>query len=94
MTVDVLNMDAIQLQQEVLRLRVQIQKLVALLKVLLAVLRMSGFSLNQTRFPEGNDKRTLLRAIQRARSVLPLRTVLRHPIVAIAVPQLEAGAGM
>ena len=76
-TVDVLNMDAIQLQQEVLRLRVRIQKLVALLNVLLAVLRMLGFSLNQTRFPEGNDKRTLLRAIQRARSVLPLRTVLR-----------------
>ena len=77
MTFDVLNIDTIQLQQEVLRLRARIQKLTALLRVLLVVLKMSRFSLNLARFPDGNDKRSLLRAIERSRSALPLRSVLR-----------------
>ena len=70
-------MDAIQLQQEVLRLRTRIQKLIALLRVLLVILKISRFSLNQTRLPDGHDKRSLLRAIDRSRSALPLRSVLR-----------------
>ena len=69
--------DAIQLQCEVLRLQTQIHKLIALLRVLLVVLNISRFSLNQTRLPDGNDKRSLLRVIDRARSILPLRSVLR-----------------
>ena len=64
-TVDALNMDTIRLQQEVLRLRRRAQKLSALLRVLLVVFRMSGYSLNQARLPEGSDKRSLLRAIDR-----------------------------
>ncbi len=76
-TVDVVNMDALRLQQEVLQLRARIQKLTALLRVLLLVLKISRYSLNQTRLPDGNDKRSLLRAIERSRSVLPLRSVLR-----------------
>ena len=70
-------MDATQLQREVLRLQSRIQKLIALLRVLLVVLRVSRFSLNQMRLPDGNDKRSLLRVINRARSALPLRSVLR-----------------
>ena len=62
-TVDVLNRDTLQLQQEVLRLRTRIQKLIALLRVLLVVLKISRFSLDQTRLPDGNDKRSLLRVI-------------------------------
>ena len=76
-TADPLHMDAIQLQQEVLRLRTRIQKLIAVLRVLLAVLKISRFSLNQIRLPDGHDKRSLLRAIERSRSALPLRSVLR-----------------
>jgi transposase InsO family protein len=76
-TLDSLDMDAAQLQREVLRLQTRIRKLIALLRVLLVVLRISGFSLNQVRLPDGNDKRVLLRVIDRARSVLPLRSVLR-----------------
>ena len=45
--------------------------------MLLVVLRLSGFSLNQARVPQGGDKSRLLRAIARSRGVLPLRTVLR-----------------
>jgi hypothetical protein len=76
-SIDVLDMDAAQLQQEILRLQSRLQKLIALLRVLLAVLKISGFSLNQIRLPDGNNKRSLLRAIERARTTLPLRSVLR-----------------
>ena len=76
-TLGSLNMDATQLQREVLRLQTRTTKLIALLRVLLVVLEMSRFSLNQIRFPDGNDKRSLLRVIDQARSVLPLRSVLR-----------------
>ena len=76
-TADPLNMDALQLQQEVLRLRTRIQKLVALLRVLLVVLKISRFALDQTRLSDGKEKRSLLRVIDRARSALPLRSVLR-----------------
>ena len=76
-TVEALNLDATQLQREVLRLRRRVQKLIALLRVLLVVLRMSGYSLSQARLPDGGNKRSLLRAIERSRSALPLRSVLR-----------------
>ena len=76
-TADPLNMDALQLQQEVLRLRTRIQKLIALLRVLLVVLKISRFALDQTRLSDGKDKRSLLRVIDRSRSALPLRSVLR-----------------
>jgi putative transposase len=76
-TIAVLDMDARQLHQEVLRLRTLVQKLTALLRVLLVVFRMSGYSLNKARLPDGSHKGALLRAIDRSRSALPLRSVLR-----------------
>jgi hypothetical protein len=54
-TADPLNMDALELQQEVLRLWTRIQKLIALLRVLLVVLKISRFSLDQTRLPDGRS---------------------------------------
>ena len=77
MRVDVCDMNAIQLQREVLRLRTRIRKLTALLRVLLVVFKFSGYSLNQARLPEGRKKRSLLRAMERSRSALPLRSLLR-----------------
>jgi len=76
-TAEFLNLDATRLQQEVLRLRRCIQKLTALLRILLVVFRISGYSLNQARLPDGHDKRLLLRAIEQSRSTLPLRALLR-----------------
>jgi hypothetical protein len=76
-TVDVLNMDALRQQQKVLLLRARIQKLTALLRVLLVVSKLSGYSWNQSRLPDGKDKRLLLRAIERSRPALPLRSLLR-----------------
>jgi hypothetical protein len=76
-SVEALNLDATQLQREVLRLHRRIQKLTALLRVLLAVFKISGYSLNRSRLPDGGGKRSLLRAIEQSRSALPLRCVLR-----------------
>ena len=77
MTVDVLNMDAPRLAAGSPAAARRVQKLTALLRVLLVVLRMSGYSLNQARLPDGSQKRALLHAIDRSRSALPLRSVLR-----------------
>ncbi len=44
-TVDIVDMDALRLQQEVLELRSRVQRLVALLRLLAVLLKVSGFSL-------------------------------------------------
>ena len=67
-TVEALNLEATQLQREVLRLSRRVQKLIALLRLLLVVLRMSGYSLSQTRLPHGGNKRSLLHAVERSRA--------------------------
>jgi hypothetical protein len=59
-TVEALNLEATQLQREVLRLSRRVQKLIALLRVLLVVLRMFGYSLNRSRLPDGGGKRSSL----------------------------------
>ncbi len=76
-TVDVADMDLIVLQNEVLVLRKRVEWLVALLRLLVVLLKVTGASLNYTRISDGSSKVSLLRAIERSRSVLPLRTVLR-----------------
>jgi hypothetical protein len=77
MTVDVVQIDAINLQNEVLQLRARLGKLNALLRVMIVVLKLSGYSLNQAIVPDQKQKRLLLRAIERSRPTLPLRSVLR-----------------
>jgi len=76
-SIDVVQLDAIRLQKEVMRLRARLQKLNALLRVMIAVLKLSGYSLNHERVPVGKHKRQLLRAIDRSHPTLPLRSVLR-----------------
>ncbi len=76
-SIDVVQFDEIGLQREVMRLRARLQKLNALLRVMIAVLKLSGYSLNHERVPVGKHKRQLLRAIDRSRPTLPLRSVLR-----------------
>ena len=66
-SIDVVQLDAISLQKEVLQLRARLQKLNALLRVMIAVLKLSGYSLNHERVPDGKQKRHLLRAIDRSR---------------------------
>ena len=76
-TVDIVDMDALRLQQEVLELRSRVQRLVALLRLLAVLLKVSRFSLSSTRLPDGTAKVTLLRAIEKSHCVLSLRVVLR-----------------
>jgi putative transposase len=76
-TVDIVDMEAVDLQQEVLALRARVERLVALLRLVVVLLKVSGFSLACARVPDGKTKILLLRAIERSRSALPLRTVLR-----------------
>ncbi len=76
-TVDIVDMGRVDLQQEVLALRKRVERLVALLRLVVVLTRVSGFSLAHARLPDGATKISLLRAIERSRSALPLRTVLR-----------------
>jgi len=56
-----------ELRQEVLKLRRRVQKLTALLRLVLALLRTSRFRLTDERLPDGRDKMRILRAVDRAR---------------------------
>ena len=76
-TIDIVDMDAFILQQEVIVLRARVGRLVALLRLGVVLLKVSGFSLARARLPNGATKNSLLRAIERLRSSLPLGTVLR-----------------
>ena len=75
-TIDVADMNNLQLQQEVLALRKRITRLVALLRLVMVLVKIAGSSLANARMLEQAEKHKLLRAIERARSVLPLRIVL------------------
>jgi putative transposase len=74
---DVADFTEPDLRQEVLKLRRRVQKLTALLPLVLAVLRTSGFRRTEERLPDGRDKLRLLRAVDRARAFVPLRALLR-----------------
>ena len=76
-TVDVVNMELVLLQREVLVLRKCIDSLVALLRLLVVLLKVTSTSLNYARLSDGYSKALLLRAIERSRTALSLRAVLR-----------------
>ena len=76
-TLDLVDKDILILQQEVLALRARVERLVALLRLVVVLLKMSGFKLTHARLPERATKASLLRAVERSRSVLPLRSALR-----------------
>jgi hypothetical protein len=76
-TLDLAALTEPELQQEILTLRRRVEKLAALLRLALALLRASGFTLSGERLPDGLAKRRILRAAERAHESLPLRAVLR-----------------
>jgi putative transposase len=76
-SLDVTDLKESELRQEVLELRRRVKKLTALLRLALALLRSSGFSLTHERLPDGRAKIRILRAVDRAREFVPLRAVLR-----------------
>ena len=76
-SLDVANLTELELRYEILKLRRCVQKLAALLRLALVLLRVSGFTLSGERLPNGPDKLRILRAIDQARACIPLRALLR-----------------
>ncbi len=76
-TADVLDMDAVRLPAEVLKLRRRVRMLSAIVGLLVALLRAVDVRLDRTRLPEGAAKTRLLRAIERAQGAFTLRAALR-----------------
>ena len=76
-SLDVTDLKGWELRQEVLELRRRVTKLKALLRLALALLRGSGFTLAHERLPDGRGKIRILRAVDRARAFVPLRALLR-----------------
>ena len=76
-SIDVLDMDAEALQREVLFLRRRVSRLLSLLHLVVVAIRVVDFSFDRVRIPDGSKKRRLLRAIERTRTHMPLRGVLK-----------------
>src|SRR5437879_11062317 len=75
-SLEVADLTELELRQEVLTLRRRVQKLAALLRLALLLLRVSGFTLSGERLLAGSDKLRILRAIDQARAGLPVRAPL------------------
>ena len=69
--------DVVALQAEVLRLRRLVGTLLAVVGLIKAMVRVSGFKLNMERLPDGREKAKLLVAIDRSVKTLALSTTLR-----------------
>ena len=76
-SLDVADLTETELRQEILLLRRRVKKLAALLRLVLAVQRVVGFSLAHHRLPDGRAKQQILQAVDQARTRIPLRAVLR-----------------
>jgi hypothetical protein len=94
----VTNLRTSELQQEIVALRRRVRKLTALLRLTLALLRSSGFTLAHERLPDGRDKVRILRAVDRTRAFVALRALLpflrlspsRFPCLAAAAARMCA----
>ncbi len=76
-SLDLTHLSQQELLHKIVQLRRRVDKLAALLRLALALLRSSEFTLTGERLPDGRDKRRILRAVDRARACMPLRVVLR-----------------
>jgi hypothetical protein len=76
-SLEVADLTEPELRQEILKLRRRVQKLAALLRLVLALLQASGFTLSRERLPDGRAKRRILRAVDQARACIPLRALLQ-----------------
>ena len=70
-TLDVFDKDLVKLQHEVITLRRRNARLIAVLRLLVTVLKVTGFSMTRVRLPEKSAKRQLLRAVKQARDHFP-----------------------
>jgi hypothetical protein len=75
------DQDAMGLRPEIIALRLRIDRLVALLRLMTLLLKLSGFSFARVRLSDGAAKARMLHAIDRSRSHFTLRAVLRFLIL-------------
>jgi hypothetical protein len=76
------------LESEVARLTLQVRKLRCLLRLVLAILKLSGFSLELTRLPEGKDKQRLLREVERVHPVSAAQSARHDSTLSESIPCL------
>ena len=76
-TLDIAAMTEEALRHEIVALRQRNDRLVAILRILVVLIKISGFTLARCRVADGSKKVLLLRAIERSRSKLSLRFALR-----------------
>jgi putative transposase len=76
-SLDVLDMATVDLQAEVVKLRRRVQTLSAVVRLLMTLLRVSGFQLERAHVSNPRTRAVLLRATERAELALPKRAVLR-----------------
>ena len=69
--------DVAVLRERIHKLETRVGRLAAVVSIQRALLRVSGFSLDNARLPTGAAKVTVLRAVARARNALPLGSILR-----------------
>ena len=76
-TLDVTAMTEDALREEVAALRQRNDRLISVLRLLVVLLKISGFTLARWRVADGSKKVLLLRAIENSRASLSLRSALR-----------------
>ncbi len=69
--------DVAGLRERLQELETRVRRLAAVVHLQRTVLRVSGFSLEHSRLPDGAAKERVLRAVARARTALPLVGILR-----------------
>ncbi len=87
-TAEVVSLSEEKLQAEVVRLKRRVERLRAILWLLAGIIQAFGLDLSKRRLPDADAKSILLRAIDRARRVLPLRSALR--ILNLSGPRYHA----
>lgn len=81
------------LRERIAKLEARVAMLTAVLGLVLALLRVSGFSLEGSRVPDAAGKRRLLGAVARARRAMPLSAALRVLRLSSARYHLWVGPG-
>jgi putative transposase len=76
-TIEPLDQDRQHLLESIAKLERRARVLAAVVRLLLAIVRLSGFSLAGRRLPDGAAKADILRTIESAQPFLPLALVLR-----------------
>ncbi len=66
-----------ELRNRIIKLEYRVEILTAVLRLVLALLRISGFKLELLRLPDAASKRVILGAVERARKSMPLSSALR-----------------